>query len=68
MSIQEALTNVLNSLPVERQKEVLDFAEFLSLKQEQKNWHQSGLEHFARCYGPNEPDYGELPGPAGRET
>ena len=25
MSIQEALTHVLNTLPVERQKEVLDF-------------------------------------------
>jgi hypothetical protein len=59
MSIQEALTNVLNCLPEERQKEVLDFAEFLSLKQEQHDWQQSGLQHFARCYSPDEPDYGD---------
>jgi hypothetical protein len=59
MSIQDALTNVLNTLPVERQMEVLDFAAFLSLKQEQQEWQQSGLQHFARCYGPDEPDYGD---------
>jgi len=67
MSIQEALSNVLNALPVERQQEVLDFAEFLSLKQEQRGWQQSGLEHFARCYGPDEPDYGELSGPSSQQ-
>jgi hypothetical protein len=67
MSIQETLFNVLNALPVERQQEVLDFAEFLSLKQEQRDWQQSGLQHFARCYGPDEPDYGELPGPSSQQ-
>ena len=68
MNIQEALRNVLNALPIERQQEVLDFAEFLRLKQEQRDWQQSGMAHFARCYGANEPDYGELPGPSGPQS
>jgi hypothetical protein len=67
MSIPDAITHVLNRLPLERQREVLDFAEFLSLKQEQRDWQQSGREHFARCYGPDEPDYGEVPGPTDRQ-
>ncbi len=67
MSIPEALANVLNTLPPERQQEVLDFAEFLSLKQEQRDWQQSGVAHFARCYGPNEPDYGERPPEVGKQ-
>src|SRR5205814_6979695 len=67
MSIQDAVTDVLRMLPVERQKEVLDFAQFLSLKQEQQEWQQSGLDHFAGCYGPDEPDYGEVPTHPGQQ-
>lgn len=67
MGIHEALANVLSTLPEERLKEVLDFAEFLRLKQEQEDWQKAGLTHFARCYGPDEPDYGSAD-PAGDQT
>ena len=59
VTIDEAIASVVKSLPVERQQEVLDFAQFLSLREELRDWQQSGLQHFAKCYGPNEPDYGE---------
>jgi hypothetical protein len=63
MSIHEALAKVLSALPEERLYEVLHFAEFLSLKQEQQHWQQSGMAHFAKCYGADEPDYGEISTP-----
>jgi len=57
--------DLLNALPPERQRELLDFAEFLLLKQEQRDWQQSGADHFAQCYGPDEPDYDDAPGAVG---
>jgi hypothetical protein len=60
MSTRENLAKFLDSLPEERLKELLDFAQFLSLKEERDQWHRSGVAYFATCYGPNEPDYGEL--------
>jgi len=57
MSVKETLEQVLNSLPEARQREVLDFAEFLSWQEERQAWRQFGQAQFARAYGPNEPEY-----------
>ena len=61
MSTHEALQAVLETLPEHRLREVLSFAEFLRLKQEQEDWQRAGLTHFAQCFGPDEPDYGDAP-------
>ena len=36
---------------------MLDFAEFLSSRDERSAWQQLGREHLARAYGPDEPEY-----------
>jgi hypothetical protein len=57
MSTKEALEKILDALPEERLREVLDFAEFLSGRTERAAWRQFGQAQFARAYGPDEPDY-----------
>ena len=57
MTVQESLGKVIAALPEPRQREVLDFAEFVSWREEQTGWREFGRAQFARAYGPNEPDY-----------
>jgi hypothetical protein len=57
MSVKDALEKILDGLPEMRQREVLDFAEFLSWQQEREEWRHLGKAQFARAYGPNEPEY-----------
>ncbi len=57
MSVKEALEKLLEALPEEKVREVLDFAEFLSWRAERTEQRQFGQAQFARAYGPNEPDY-----------
>ncbi len=57
MSIKERLAQILAALPEERLREVLDFAEFLSRREEQEAWQQFGQGQLAKAYGPNEPEY-----------
>ena len=57
MSVKEALEKVLEALPEEKRREVLDFAEFLNSKAEHAALRQFGQAQFARAYGPDEPDY-----------
>ena len=57
MSAKEALEKILESLPEERLREVVDFAEFLSWQGQRAPWRQYGQTQFARAYGPNEPEY-----------
>ena len=57
MSTREALDKLLESLPEERLREVLDFAQFLSGQEERAGWQQFGQSQLARAYGPDEPEY-----------
>lgn len=57
MSVKERLEKVLEALPEERLREVLDFTAFLRLQEEQEEWRQFGQAQLARAYGPNEPEY-----------
>jgi hypothetical protein len=57
MSLKETLEKVLEGLPEERWREVLDFAEFLTWQEERQAWRHFGQAQFARAYGPNEPPY-----------
>ncbi len=60
MTVRELLDRVLDTLPEERVRQVADFAMFLRWQDEDKEWHQWGLEILARAYGPDEPDYSAL--------
>ena len=56
MSTREALEKLLESLPDDRLRELLDYAEFLR-GHESTAWRQFGRGQLARAYGPNEPGY-----------
>ena len=57
MTVKESLHSLLDTLPEERLREVLDFAEFLRLQEEREGWQEFGRSQFARAYGPDEPEY-----------
>ena len=57
MSVKQTLEKVLEALPEERLREILDFAEFLRWQEERAEWRQFGQVQLARAFGPDEPDY-----------
>ncbi len=57
MSVREALDKLLEGLPEERLRDIVDFAQFLSWQEERTAWRQFGQSQLARAYGPNEPEY-----------
>lgn len=57
--IESCLAKVLAKLPEERLREVFDFAEFLSMKEEQAMWSRPGAETLAELYSDDEPEYTE---------
>jgi len=59
MKLKEAIDEVLEGLPEERQREVLDFARFVSQAGDADEWRGVGQSGLARAYGPSEPEYSE---------
>jgi hypothetical protein len=59
VTVRDVLNQVLDSLPEQRVREVLDFAMFLHWREEDQLWQQFGLEQLAKAYGPDEPEYTE---------
>jgi hypothetical protein len=57
MSARERLKKLLQEMPDEQLREVLNFAEFLSWQEERTAWQAFGQAHLARAYGADEPDY-----------
>jgi hypothetical protein len=57
MSVMESLEKVLEALPDDRLREVLDYAEFLSWREDSIAWRNFGKTQLAKAYGPNEPEY-----------
>jgi hypothetical protein len=57
MSVKATLEKLVESLSEERQREVLDFAEFLAWQDDREGWRRFGQAQLARAYGPNEPEY-----------
>jgi hypothetical protein len=57
MTVKQRLEKILEVLAEETLRELLDFAVFLSLQEERAGWRQLGQSQFARCYGPDEPEY-----------
>ena len=56
MSSRDVLARVLQSMPEDRVREVLDFAEFLQQK-DTADWRRFGQGQLANAYGPDEPEY-----------
>lgn len=59
MRVKKALDELLAAFPEDQLREVLDFAQFLTLQQERQEWHRFGMQQLARAYGPDEPEYSE---------
>ncbi len=57
MRLIDDLQQVLQRLPEDRQREVLNFARFVALSREHEEWQEGGKAQFARAYGPDEPEY-----------
>jgi len=57
MGVKQTLERLLDTLPEERLREVLDFAEFLSWREERTGWQEFGKAQLARAYGADEPEY-----------
>ncbi len=59
MTARQMLEQVLLELPEDRLVEVLDFARFVSVREEYEAWREFGPGQLARAYGNDEPDYSE---------
>jgi hypothetical protein len=57
--IEKCLGQVLAKLPEGRVREVLDFAEFLALQEEQKMWTRPSPEVLEQLYGGEDDEYTE---------
>jgi hypothetical protein len=57
MSVKETLDKYLNKLPENHLREMLEYAEFLSWREEREESQRFGKTQFARAYGTNEPEY-----------
>jgi hypothetical protein len=57
VTAKQALEEVLRHLPESRLGELLDFARFLSWREEREGWQQFGRGQLAKAYGPDEPEY-----------
>ena len=59
MTAKQALEQIIETLPEEDVSEVLDFARFLSHREERHAWQEFGRQQLAKAYGPDEPEYTE---------
>jgi hypothetical protein len=59
MTTRETLDKLLEGMPEERLRELLDFAEFLSFCEERDGWRSFGQAQLSRAFGADGPDYTE---------
>ena len=59
MSVKKTLNQLLATFPEDLLQEVLDFAQFVSARQEREEWRRFGVQQLARAYGPDEQQYNE---------
>jgi len=58
MASRDLLEGILQSLPENRLREVLDFARFLSIQDDHEDWQEFGRRQLAHAFGEDEPEYG----------
>jgi hypothetical protein len=59
MRVRDAIDRVLEQLPEDRQRQVLDFARFIAGTREDQALREFGRQQFARAYAADEPEYTE---------
>ena len=59
MPVKEMIEELIDKLPEERLRQLLDFARFLSWEEERPEWQRFGQAQLARAYGADEPEYTE---------
>jgi hypothetical protein len=59
MNVKKSLDELLATFPEDQLQEVLDFAQFVTARQEREEWRRFGAQQLARAYGPDEPEYNE---------
>jgi hypothetical protein len=57
MTIRQTLNSVLDQLPEEKVRQLLEFAVFLAWQEERADWQAFGRQQSARAYGDHEPEY-----------
>ncbi len=57
MSAREKLEKLLDNMPEDHLREIVDFAAFLSAQEERADWRQFGQIQLGSAYGPDEPEY-----------
>jgi tRNA A37 N6-isopentenylltransferase MiaA len=57
MTIRQRLDEVLKEMSEERLKQLLEYAEFLTERDEYEAWHEFGRRQLARLYEGEESDY-----------
>ena len=57
MDVRITLEPLLQDLPDESLRQLIDFARFLAWQEEQKTWQDFGQSQLERAYGPDEPEY-----------
>ncbi|HRK31596.1 MAG TPA: hypothetical protein PLD59_10995 [Tepidisphaeraceae bacterium] len=67
MKLREAIEQVLEHLPEDRQKQVLDFARFIAAERDGEQWRAAGRHGLARAFGEDEPEYTWPPPKQGAE-
>ena len=60
MTAREALGQILDELPDERLDQLLDYARYLAVQDEQREWQEFGRMQLAKAYGDSEPEYTEV--------
>jgi hypothetical protein len=59
VEMQKAIQELLEGLPDERIREVLDFTRFIAQANDADEWRAFGQSQLARAYGEDEPEYSE---------
>jgi hypothetical protein len=57
MTVKENVVEILDRLPEERLREVLEYVRLLEESTEREQWRKFGQAQLARAYGPDEPEY-----------
>jgi hypothetical protein len=59
VNAREAINQIASTLPDDRVDQLLDYARYLSMRDERTDWQKFGKLQLARAYGDAEPEYTE---------
>jgi hypothetical protein len=59
VNAREVLSQLASTLPDDRVDQLLDYAHYLSLRDERTDWQEFGKSQLTKAYGDDEPEYTE---------